>query len=56
MDNVLFCSSVLMFATTAILAYWQIVRAQIEKCDQPDHVLQGPSADLTQTVFADLAA
>jgi hypothetical protein len=31
LDDILFCSSVVMFATAAILAYWQILRAQAGK-------------------------
>jgi hypothetical protein len=55
LDNILFCSSVLLFATAAILAYWQIVRTQIDKADQSEQDLKGASVEPAQT-FADLAA
>jgi hypothetical protein len=31
LDDILFCSSVVTFATAAILAYWQILRTQAGK-------------------------
>jgi hypothetical protein len=54
LDNILFCSSVLMFATAAVLAYWQIVCMRIEKADRPERVSDGVSVEPAQPL--DLAA
>lgn len=54
LENILFCSSVLMFAAAAILAYWQIARARIDETYQAEQVPQGVPVEPAQPL--DVAA